>query len=56
MIVAKGVKVSINPDAHALSELENIEYGLATARRGWLEAKDILNTRELDEVVDILQD
>ena len=50
----KGVLLSINPDAHSTSDLENIEYGLATARRGWLEAKDVLNTRDLDEVLDIL--
>jgi DNA polymerase (family X) len=49
-----GVLLSINPDAHSTSDLENIEYGLATARRGWLEAKDVLNTRDLDEVLQIL--
>lgn len=52
---ALGVMVSINPDAHSTSDLENIEYGVATARRGWLEPGDILNTRDLDAVLDRLQ-
>lgn len=49
-----GVMLSINPDAHSTADLENIEYGIATARRAWLEEKDVLNTRELDEVLEIL--
>ena len=49
-----GVMLSINPDAHSTSDLENIEYGVATARRAWLEGKDVLNTREVDEVLEIL--
>ncbi len=51
----KGVMLSINPDAHSTAGIEDIEYGLATARRGWLEEKDILNTRELDGVLEILK-
>jgi DNA polymerase (family 10) len=51
----KGVLMSINPDAHSTADLENIEYGIATARRGWLEEKDILNTRDLDGVRHVLK-
>jgi DNA polymerase (family 10) len=50
-----GVLISINPDAHSTADLENIEYGVATARRAGLEEKDVLNTRELDEVLKILK-
>jgi DNA polymerase (family 10) len=50
----KGVMVSINPDAHSTADLENLEYGIATARRAWLEEKDVLNTRDLDAVLKIL--
>ncbi|HEX7898628.1 MAG TPA: PHP domain-containing protein, partial [Planctomycetota bacterium] len=50
----RGVMLSINPDAHSTSDLENIEYGLGVARRAWLEPKDVLNTRELDDVLQIL--
>jgi DNA polymerase (family 10) len=49
-----GVMLSINPDAHSTSDLENIEYGVATARRAWLEEKDVLNTRDAEEVLEIL--
>src|SRR5439155_19411571 len=50
-----GVMLSINPDAHSTADLENIEYGIATARRAWLEEKDVLNTRNLNEVLEILK-
>lgn len=50
-----GVLVSINPDAHSAASLEDIEFGVATARRGWLEAKDVLNTRDLERVREILR-
>ncbi len=45
-----GVLVSIDPDAHSAAGLEDVRYGIGTARRGWLEEKDVLNTRDLDEV------
>jgi DNA polymerase (family 10) len=39
-----GVKVAIGTDAHDIGELTLMRYGVATARRGWLEPKDVLNT------------
>ncbi len=51
----KGVMLSINPDAHSTADLLNIEYGIATARRAWLEEEDVLNTRDLDAVCQILK-
>ena len=39
-----GVKVSIGTDTHVLEELKSMRYGVATARRGWLEPSDVLNT------------
>jgi DNA polymerase (family 10) len=39
-----GVPVAIGTDAHNASQLANLRYGLWVARRGWLEAKDVLNT------------
>ncbi len=50
----KGVMIAINPDAHSAASLEDIEYGVAAARRGWLEAKDVLNAQELERVRGIL--
>jgi DNA polymerase (family 10) len=39
-----GVRVVINTDAHDCDHLRLITYGVATARRGWLEPSDVLNT------------
>lgn len=39
-----GVKVAIATDAHSVEQMDYIKYGIVTARRGWLEAKDVLNT------------
>lgn len=43
-----GVKFSINTDAHSVLDLPRIELGIATARRGWLEKKDVVNTYSLE--------
>ena len=45
-----GVLVSINSDAHSVSDFANLKYGVGQARRGWLEAKDVLNTRTLSQL------
>lgn len=47
----KGVKVAINSDAHQTSDLLLMEYGVFNARRGWLEAGDVLNTWPLEELL-----
>jgi DNA polymerase (family 10) len=39
-----GVKVVISTDAHATTHLALMKYGVRTARRGWLERSDVLNT------------
>jgi len=43
----EGVLVSINSDAHSVSDFDNLRYGVGQARRGWLEKHDVLNTRSL---------
>jgi DNA polymerase (family 10) len=40
-----GAMIVLNTDAHRVSTLDNIEYGLATARRAWLTKEQIANTR-----------
>jgi len=50
-----GVPLVINPDAHALAELEYYRYGVMVARRGWLECQQVFNTRPLTEVLEELQ-
>lgn len=42
-----GLKVAISTDAHAVVELDFMRFGIDQARRGWLEADDVLNTRSL---------
>jgi DNA polymerase (family 10) len=39
-----GIRFVIDTDSHAVSHMENMPYGVAVARRGWCEKKDILNT------------
>ena len=45
-----GLKFTINTDAHATAEYDSIIYGIATARRGWLEKEDVINAYPLDQV------
>jgi DNA polymerase (family 10) len=47
---AAGVSVVISTDAHDATHLANLRYGVWVARRGWLEAKDVLNTLPLPEL------
>lgn len=47
----RGVLVAIDSDAHVLDHLDAIRLGVATARRGWLEKADVLNTRPARELV-----
>ncbi len=42
-----GLKFAINTDAHAVDQLNLMKYGVHTARRGWLEAKDVVNALPL---------
>jgi DNA polymerase (family 10) len=47
-----GVKFSISSDAHSLSDMENIKYGVWQARRGWVEKGDVVNTFEYKEFLE----
>jgi DNA polymerase (family 10) len=49
-----GAHFTISSDAHSRQELEFMQYGVASARRGWLTAADVLNTRPLDELKHLL--
>jgi DNA polymerase (family X) len=51
----KGVGIFINPDAHHVDGLSNIQYGIGIARKGWLEAKDVINTMPTPQVVKYLE-
>jgi DNA polymerase (family 10) len=45
-----GAMIVINSDAHGSETLEMIRFGVATARRGWLTAEQVANTRSLPEL------
>ena len=46
----KGVKTSINPDAHHTSQLHFLKFGIGIARKGWLTKADIVNCLPLEKV------
>lgn len=45
-----GVKFAVNTDAHSVAGLDQMQYGVWTARRGWLEKKHIVNTGTVNGV------
>jgi DNA polymerase (family 10) len=49
-----GCTISIDSDAHRLSEFEHLDWGISQARRAWVEPKDVLNTRSRAELTDWL--
>lgn len=51
----EGVLVSINSDAHSTLDFGNLRFAVGQARRGWLEKKDVLNTRPLAELRPLLK-
>jgi len=51
----KGCRFVISTDAHHPKHLANLRYGVTMAKRGWLEAGDILNTLPAGELIDALR-
>ena len=47
--VQRGAKLGISSDAHSTIHLHYLELGIAQARRGWATAKNVVNTRGLEE-------
>lgn len=50
-----GVKVAISTDAHSVFGLDCMRFGVDQARRGWLERDDVINTRPLSTLMEMLQ-
>jgi DNA polymerase (family 10) len=50
-----GVPLVISTDAHTTEGLDNTRYGVGIARRGWCEARHILNTLALEEFLEFLE-
>ena len=53
--VKKGVKLVISTDAHNADQLHFIKLGIGNARRGWATKNDIINTRNLKEMLKMLK-
>jgi DNA polymerase (family 10) len=51
LAVEAGVPLVVSTDAHSVRGLANMELAVATARRGWATAGDVLNTRPLADVL-----
>ncbi|MBU0755801.1 MAG: PHP domain-containing protein, partial [Planctomycetes bacterium] len=50
--VRLGLRLCINPDAHRISGLDDLKYGIGTARKGWLQARDVANCLTVEELLD----
>jgi DNA polymerase (family X) len=51
---SKGARFTISTDAHRPQHLDNMRYGVITARRGWLGRSDIVNTLPADQFAQAL--
>lgn len=47
----KGIKIPVNPDAHALAGIDVMRYGIGIARKGWLRPEDVLNTLDFEALM-----
>jgi DNA polymerase (family X) len=50
-----GLKVALSTDAHSTDDLDLMRFGIGQARRGWLGAGDVINTRPLSELRKLLK-
>jgi DNA polymerase (family 10) len=55
MAKERGVKIVISTDSHSTTNLKYMKYGVETARRGWLEKQDVINTLPLDQFLAVLR-
>jgi DNA polymerase (family 10) len=55
MAKERGVRIVISTDSHTTSTLLYMKYGVETARRGWLEKKDVINTLPLEQFLSALR-
>jgi DNA polymerase (family 10) len=49
-VIGAGVPVVVSTDAHSVRGLDNMDFAVGTARRGWATRHDVVNTRPLDEL------
>jgi len=55
MAKSKGVKIAVSTDAHAVHAFKYIRFGIDQARRGWLTADEVINTRPLADLREVLK-
>ncbi len=55
MAKQRGVKIVISTDAHSTRGLQTMKYGVTTARRGWIEKRDVINALPLDAFLGALR-
>ena len=55
LALRRGVKFSVDSDAHAIGHLAHVRYGIGTAQRGWLTPDDVINTWPLDRLTAFLR-
>ncbi len=53
--VELGIPLSINTDAHSPADMDLMHYGVAAARRGWVEAEHVINTWETERLLEWLK-
>jgi DNA polymerase (family 10) len=53
--IEMGIRLAINTDAHSQSDLELLHFGVATARRAWVEPQNVLNTWPTDRLLSWLK-
>lgn len=53
--VRSGVKLAINSDSHEVSQMDSMKYGVWTARRGWAQKKDVINTYPFVDLQKVLR-
>ena len=55
MCVGKGIKLAIDSDAHDRAHFSVLEYGIAQARRGWAQKKDVINAWPAEKMLGMLK-
>ena len=55
MAKSKGVRIAVSTDAHGADDLRFMRCGIDQARRGWLAADDVINTRKLEDLRKLLE-
>ena len=54
--IGMGIRLAINTDAHAASDLDLLHFGVSTARRGWVTAESVINTWQPERLLAWLKD